>query len=161
MIRQFQQCFNDHPRWWERERPFRGHWLKPSYFLLITGFELMRTPLRLVILCLRMSCWKKGTWQISWFHVRTCIIFCNFWHHFWRYWGTAKTTPHKDSEISITFNYPQPLPLITYYVWDLLHSNNSDALHLHCSFSKEFKALYRYGFSINIKNKNVEKYFHE
>lgn len=33
--------------------------LKPSYFLLITGFELMRTPLRLVILCLRMSWLEK------------------------------------------------------------------------------------------------------
>ena len=49
--------------------------LKASYFLLITVFELMRTPLRLVILCLRMSWLEKGDLTHFWFHLRIIYFF--------------------------------------------------------------------------------------
>lgn len=133
---------------WEAQRPYMTLWkvsLCETFFFFFPVnngvHEFLRTPLRWVILCLGLPRLEKED-LTDFFHLRVIYLFFVL-DTALKVSRKSKTAPCKDSEISITFNYSQLSPLITYYgSWDLLQSNNSGAFCIYIvPFSEEFSVL--------------------
>lgn len=78
------------------------------------------------------------------------LFFC-IWHYFEGIKEQQKHHLRRTVRYQLLWITPQLPPLITYSVsWDLLQSNNSDALHLHTPFLQGVQSSYRYDFTINI-----------